>query len=423
MKLGIAAFGSWLLALGFFVISCEDAYSQSFDDFFEDNTLRVDYIFGGDSAKQYIQMTQLYKQPHWAGRRARLSEQFLQGNGQIRMTDHATGQLLYVHTFSTLFQEWILEEEATRMMRGFEATYLLPYPKRPVDVCVTLTDNHHRVTTSMSHLVDPNDILIRSLSGLSGSSGSRYLVQSGDIKDCVDLALVAEGYTAEEQDKFWTDAQRAVDALFSHEPFATLKSRFNVVAVPTISEQSGPSEPGKGIWHDTTFGSHYDTFYTERYLTTSCVHRLYDVLSSVPVEHVIILVNTPRYGGGGIYNQWMTCSTDHPTFKQVLVHEFGHSYAGLADEYDYGDSHTEWYPRDTEPWEPNITTMKDFSLKWQDMIDAKVPGVGLFEGAGYQKKDTFRPVDECRMKVNQVENFCPVCTRTIERITDFYTAK
>jgi len=426
--------------------------AQIFDEYFEDNTLRIDYILGGDSTAQYIQMTQLYKQPKWAGRRTRLAETFLLGNAQINMFDHESGKLIYVHTFSTLFQEWLNEKEATKMKRAFEASYNVPFPKRPVDIRVTLTDNHNKVSSEMTHHVDPKDILIRPI----GENGipHKYIVKSGDISKCVDLAIVAEGYTANQMDKFYKDCERAADALFSHEPFKSMKDRFNVVAVASPSNESGPSEPGRGIWHDTALRAHYDTFYSDRYLTTSAVHKLYDQLSCVPFEHIIVLINTPRYGGGGIYNQWMCSSSDHSTFKQVLVHEFGHSYAGLADEYNYGDNHVEWYPADTEPWEPNITTLKDFDKKWKDLIpagtpipttvnsvgqtsrptntqqggtredlNAKTKKVGVFEGAGYMAKGAYRPAELCRMNVNEVEDFCPVCTRAIIRITDFYTGR
>lgn len=429
------------------------AKAQKFEDYFEDNTLRIDYIMGGDSVNQYIQMEQLYKQAKWAGRRNRLAETYLRGNGQINVFDSETHQLIYVHTFSTLFQEWQNEVEATKMLRGFEASYNIPFPKKPIDVQVTLTNNHNVVTSKMTHHVDPTDILIRPI----GENGIpyKYIVKSGDISDCVDLAIVAEGYTKDQMDKFYNDCQRAADALFSHEPFKSLKSRFNVVAVASESAESGPSEPGKGIWHNTVLRAHYDTFYSDRYLTTSKVHKLYDILSGVPFEHIIVLINTPRYGGGGIYNQWMCSSSDHSTFKQVLVHEFGHSYAGLADEYAYNDNYVEWYPADTEPWEPNITTLHEFGKKWKDLMpkDAKIPTtvnknggtasrpknaerggqkedlnaktkkVGVYEGGGYQTKGVYRPAELCRMNVNEVEDFCPVCTRAIIGITDFYTAK
>ena len=184
---------------------------------------------------------------------------------------------------------------------------------------------------------------------------------------------------------------------------------------------------------------------------TQEIHRLYDVLSGVPFEHIIVLVNSDTYGGGGIYNQLTVTTSDHPTFHQVFVHEFGHAYAGLGDEYFYDDGYETMYPADTEPWEPNLTTLVDFNSKWADMLpkgtqiptppDPKVPNyrkisnekeqrlldaatqrIGVFEGGGYQSKGVYRPAQECRMKINEVANFCPVCSRAIQRITDFYTS-
>ena len=127
----------------------------------------------------------------------------------------------------------------------------------------------------------------------------------------------------------------------------------------------------------------------------------------------LVLVNSPTYGGGGIYNQVTLSTSDHPTFKKVLVHEFGHGYAGLGDEYST-DEYDPMYPGDTEPWEPNLTTLKDFQSKWADMMPkgmkiptplVKLPDhknirnekeqkklneavfkIGVFEGAGNQSK-------------------------------------
>ena len=119
--------------------------------------------------------------------------------------------------------------------------------------------------------------------------------------------------------------------------------------------------------------------------------------------------------------------------RAVIVHEFGHSFGGLGDEYAYGDDPETHYPADTEPWEPNITTLHDFASKWKDMLPrgTAIPTnpdgrnltskVGVYEGAGYQSKGVYRPVQECRMKVNEVKEFCPVCQRAIRRIIDFYT--
>jgi hypothetical protein len=395
-------------------------YAQSFEEYFEDATLRLDYIFAGNANAQHVYLQELKKQDQWAGRRNRLAEKFLNGNGQLTMKDHNTQQVIYVWTFSTLFQEWLQYDEAKQVDRAFEASYNVPFPKKPIDVTITLTNNHQQVITEMTHTVDPKDILIRKI----GDNGIPFQYvwkgqQEVNLTECIDIAIVAEGYTEAQMSKFHNDCNRVVEALFAREPFKSLKHRFNVVAVATPSAEEGPSVPHNGIWHTSSTGSHYDTFYTDRYLMTQEMHKIYDLLSSVPFEHIMVMVNTDTYGGGGIYNQVTCITSDHPTFKEVLVHEFGHSYAGLADEYAYDDMDSEWYPADTEPWEPNITTLKDFDSKWADMV----PQVGVFEGAGYQSKGCYRPAQDCRMRTNEAADFCPVCTRAIQQITDFYTAQ
>lgn len=429
--------------------------AQAFDTYFEDRTLRLDYILAGTDKTQEIYFEKAYKTTRWAGRKARLAELFLRGNGQIILKDPVTGQTLFAHSFSTLFQEWQATEEATRVKKSFELSLQVPFPKQKVDVIVSLTDSHNKKVAETTHTINPSDILIQTLD----DKGVPYhYIWKGntkgdpDVTGCIDLAIVAEGYTASQMDKFERDCQRAVEALFAHEPFQTLKQRFNVIAVASPSEESGPSVPHEGRWHRTAVGTHYDTFYTDRYLMTESMHRMYDVLSGVPFEHIIVMVNTDIYGGGGIFNQMTISTSDNAAFKPVLVHEFGHGYAGLGDEYYYDDQYTSMYPEDTEPWEPNLTTLVDFNSKWADMMpeSTKVPTeqipmpeqhsdsfatefpkwlkdvtqrVGVFEGGGYQSKGVYRPAQECRMKVNEVEDFCPVCTRAIVRITDFYTSR
>ncbi len=459
---------------------CTTVSAQQFDEWFDGRTLRLDYVFAGDSTSQHIFFEQAYTTPQWAGRRSRLSETFLRGNGQILLKDHQSGKLLFVHSFSTLFQEWLATDEARSVKKAFQTSYNVPMPRRQVDVTVTLTDFHNRPTATLTHTIDPADILIRplgpngipfyyiqkgtpSVPTMAGSSpadapGRRSFIpspydpaQGVDIVGCIDLAILAEGYTEALMGKFYKDCQRVVDALFGHEPFCSLKDRFNVVAVAAPSLDAGPSVPHQGRWSRTPAATHYDTFYSDRYLMSQDMHRIYDLLAGVPFEHIIVLVNSDTYGGGGIYNQLNVSTSDHPTFAQVLVHEFGHGYAGLGDEYGYGDNPETMYPADTEPWEPNLTTLHDFQQKWADLIpvgtpvptppSADVPDyrqlrsdsdrqllnaatqrVGVFEGGGYQTHGVYRPAQECRMKINEVDHFCPVCTRAIRRITDFYTS-
>jgi len=423
--------------------------AQRFNNHFTDGTLRLDYVFCGDVQHQSIYYVRAFRTGAWAGRQHRLAEAALRGNGQVRVLDPESGETLYVNSFSTLFQEWQTTEEAAHVQKAFENSIQVPFPLHPVDIEVVLFDTHANVSSSLRHRIDPSDILIRKAddNGLQVAP----ILENGSLENAIDLVIVSEGYALKDRSKFFHDARRAADALFSHEPFKSYKERFNLRAVFAPSEDSGVSIPHDGEWRRTAVSSHFDTFYSDRYLTTSSIWTLYDLVGTVPFEHVIVLANTAQYGGGGIYNSVTIMNSDHPTFVPVLVHEFGHAFGGLGDEYAYGDNPETLYPADTEPWEPNLTTLKDFQSKWAGLLPEGTPiptpldkleeqdvrriwhtlsadekaslnsRVGVFEGAGYQMKGVYRPVQECRMRINECEEFCPVCSRSIVRMIDFYT--
>ena len=401
------------------ILLCSSALlsAQTFyEDHFQENTLRVDYIFSGTDKTCDIALGELKRLDGWAGRRVNMTEVPLRGNGQLLMTDAASGDTLYRMSFCTLFQEWQATEEATRVRRSFENVFLLPMPAKPANIEVKLFDFHENVAGRMTHTVDPSDILIRPV---KVETPYRELLHSGDPKEKIDVAIMAEGYTEAEMDIFYRDAQATVDALLSHEPFASMKDRFNIVAVASPSQDSGVSVPREGKWCRTAVDSHFDTFYSDRYLTTLHLSQMHDALSGLPYEHIIILANTDTYGGGGIYNSYTLTTARHSAFAPVVVHEFGHSFGGLTDEYAYDDQYVEYYYPDIEPWEQNITTMADFSKKWKDLYEQGV--VGLVEGGGYQTKGVWRPQENCRMRTNAAPAFCPVCQRALRQIIDFYT--
>ena len=380
-------------------------------------TLRVDYMFSGTDKSVEISLDEMSCFDGWAGRRTNLKEVPVRGNGQICMTDAQTGDTLYRMSFSTLFQEWQTTEEATMVRKSFENVFLLPMPTTKAKVNVHLYDFFGNIVAALNHVVDPSDILIRHLN--PQAPDHKYLLQSGTPEEKIDVAIVAEGYTAEEMDMFYADAQVAMEAILKHEPFGQYKDRFNFVAVALESQDSGVSVPGEGEWKNTALKAHFNTFYMDRYLTTLRLKNMHDRLCGVPYEHIVILANTDTYGGGGIYNSYTLTTAHHPAFKPVVVHEFGHSFAGLADEYYYDDQYVEYYYPGTEPWEQNITTLADFESKWKDMLEAGE--AELLEGAGYQSKGVYRPAKDCRMHTNKAENFCPVCQRALGRIIEFYT--
>ena len=393
------------------------AFSQRFEDYFEDRTLRLDYTFAGCEVIHQIFVDELVSLPRWYGRRERMSELPLRGNGQITVCSKKDSTVIYRHAFSTLFQEWLATDEAKHTQKSFENVFLVPFPKDSVEIKVELFDNHNEVVNSLTHTVDPKDILIRK-AGERSITPYDVLHQPSDSSRCIRIAFVAEGYTADEMDHYLSDCQKAIGSLFNHEPFKSMQDRFQIIAVKSPSVDSGTSEPSKGIWKNTVLGSHFDTFYSDRYLTTLHLKRLHDVLAGTPYEHIIILVNTEHYGGGGIYNSYNLSYTGGPQFLPVVVHEFGHSFGGLADEYAYGEDDPIYFD-DTEPWEPNITTKATAFIKWENLI--KAGKAGLVEGGGYQEKGVWRGCENCRMRTNEEPEFCPVCQQALVKLIDFYT--
>ena len=393
------------------------AFSQRFEDYFEDRTLRLDYTFAGCEVIHQIFVDELVSLPRWYGRRERLAELPLRGNGQITVRSKKDSTVIYRHAFSTLFQEWLATDEAKHTQKSFENVFLVPFPKDSVEIKVELFDNHNEVVNSLTHTVDPKDILIRK-AGERNVTPYDVLHQPSDSSRCIRIAFVAEGYTADEMDHYLSDCQKAIASLFNHEPFKSMRDRFQIIALKSPSVDSGTSEPSKGIWKNTVLGSHFDTFYSDRYLTTLHLKRLHDVLAGTPYEHIIILVNTEHYGGGGIYNSYNLSYTGGPQFLPVVVHEFGHSFGGLADEYAYGEDDPIYFD-DTEPWEPNITTKATAFIKWENLI--KAGKAGLVEGGGYQEKGVWRGCENCRMRTNEEPEFCPVCQQALVKLIDFYT--
>ena len=419
-----------------------NAVAQDFKQYFDDATLRIDYIFSGNAKHQAIAVDELYRLPHWFGKHERLSELPIEGNGQITVRDHRTQKVIYRNSFSTLFQEWLTYDEAKKpSSKSFENVFLVPYPKDSADVTVELRNNRREVTVSMTHLVAPRDILIRHM-GERNVTPYETLQQAADPSRCIHIAYIAEGYTEAEMPVFIKDCRIAMEALFTHEPFKSMRQRFNIIAVKAPSAESGTSEPSKRIWKNTALHSHFDTFYSDRYLTTLHLKDLHNWLAGTPYEHIIVLVNTEKYGGGGILNSYNLSMAHNDYFKPVVVHEFGHSFAGLGDEYAYEKETINMYPTDVEPWEPNLTTLVDFHGKWENLINKKTPiptpqpadldkpnarrdkwKIGAYEPAGYAQHGVYRGFPDCRMRTNVHPEFCPVCTQAITRLIQFYTGE
>jgi hypothetical protein len=306
----------------------------------------------------------------------------------------------------------------------------VPYPRQTVNINVTLLDYKHQTIASLDHQIDPTDILIKTK---TPQAVTRYIHKGGDVKTAIDVAILSEGYTDSEMELFFGDAQHATESILSHTPFKQMSDKFNFIAVFTPSQDSGVSIPRLNDWKKTAFSSNFSTFYSDRYLTSTHVHDIHDAIAGLPYEHLIILANTDEYGGGGIYNSYTLTTAHHANFWPVVTHEFGHSFGGLADEYFYEqDVMLDTYPLDVEPWEHNITTLKDFNSKWANLIpkgtpiptdknDADKYAIGVFEGGGYSFKGIYRPAFNCRMRTNEYPDFCPACQDWLTRLINFYT--
>lgn len=417
------------------IFSLSTAAASSFDTFFTERTLRIDYIFSGNASMQIVALDELTSFDGWAGRRINLDKIPVKGNGELKLIDPASKAIIYRTSFSSLFQEWVVTDEASKLNKSFEFTILTPLPKSEVLAEITLYDNEGNIQTTLTHSIQPNDKLIRNFDSRSAIR-HEYIMHNGSPAECIDIAIMAEGYTAEEMDIFMQDARTACEEIFSYEPFASFKKRFNVVAVKNVSKHSNVSVPQDNVWRETAMNSNFMTFYSPRYLTTNSVHLIHDNLAGVAYEHLIILANTDTYGGGGIYNSYTLTTAHNPQFKPVVVHEFGHSFGALADEYFYEheDHAANTYKLGYEPWEQNITSLVDFDSKWKDMLDKKseIPTeptekrkknytVGVYEGGGYLTKGMYRPAVVCRMRDNEATQFCPVCQRAIKRMIQYYT--
>jgi len=443
-------------------------------------TLRVDYYHTGNSREQWFSLDRVVMEPlEWPGNLSKAIDESQLGNYLFEVRERGSGKLLYSRGFNSVFGEWKTTEEALHANRTFSESLRFPTPEAPVEVSLK-----ERAGSSVSEVwkevwktvVDPKDKFVdRSRPPSPGAL--LELQKMGDPATKVDLLVLGDGYTAAERGKFEKDAGRFMEALFSTSPFREHRKDFNVWGLCPAAEESGVSRPSSGIYRRSPVGSSYDTFGTERYVLTTENRALRDVASFAPYEFIEILVNGQTYGGGGIFNQYATVAIDNLWAGYVGVHEFGHQFAGLADEYYTSDVAYLPPEKKTEPWEPNVTALLDSAnLKWKDLVEAGTPvptpwnkeefdrferdiqrqrkelraagkpeaeidelfraerakedamlgsekyagKIGAFEGANYEAKGYYRSEVDCIMFTRH-KTFCAVCRRAIERVIGMYT--
>lgn len=440
-------------------------------------TMRLDYYHTGNASQEFFSLDRAVLEPlAWPGHPAHMVDDTNLGKYFFEVRETQTGKLIYSRGFSSIYGEWETTEEARKMNRTFQESLRFPAPVSPVRIVIRKRDRANLFQDIWTISLGPKDIFIDR--AREQSPGRVLAIQrEGDPATKVDLLILGDGYTASEQVKFERDARRLTDVLFSVSPFRERQHDFNVWALAPAAFESGISRPSNGIYRDSPIGSTYDAFGSERYVLTFDNRAFRRAAQFAPYEFVEILTNSGTYGGGGIPNLYSTVAADSEWANYVFVHEFGHQFAGLADEY-YTSSVAYLPPNERiEPWEPNATALLDpKNLKWKDLVSPDTPiptpwnkteyekysletqsrrtrirnerrpesvmddlfraelqhtsemfarekyqnKVGAFEGANYASQGYFRPELDCIM-FSRVTKFCAVCRRAIERIIDVYT--
>jgi len=440
-------------------------------------TLRVDYLHSGDAHEEHFALERVVLEPlPWPGDLAKTIDDTNLGNYRVEVIDRATQRLLYSRGFSSIYGEWQTTDEAGERDRGFSESVRFPRPEAPVLVRIEKRDARNDFHEVWSAPVDPDDMLVdRSAPPAAGPV--IVLQDSGEPPEKVDLLILGDGYTAAERAKCEGDARRLMGILFDHEPFASRREAFNVRALCPAAAESGISRPSLGVHRRSPVGATYDAFRSERYILTFDNRAFRDLAAQAPYEFVEIMTNSKTYGGGGIFGLYATVAADSEWAPYIFVHEFGHHFAGLADEYFTSDVAYQPAPITVEPWEPNVSALLEPKhLKWDDLVKAGTPvptpwdeeafmarereiqadrrriraerrpesemdalfraerdemekrlgsekhagEVGAFAGANYDAKGYYRPQVDCIMFTRDRVPFCAVCQRAIERIIDLY---
>lgn len=405
-----------------------------YEKHFEDASLRIDYYLFGDATTTTYALKEMIREPYWGGSRHNLIDTLHFGDYIVEVYEQGTDKLLFSKGYNNLYGEWQTTSEAKRERKGFEESAVIPFPKHKVDVVLSYLDRSDKKTEGLRLTVSPDDYFIRNYDDLHLPVYDAW-IGNEDPSKAVDIVVLPDGYTQAEMGKFLSDCDFFVRSLFQYAPYDGYRHCFNVRGVMIPSVDSDVTMPGDRIYRNTAMHFSFWTFDSERYCMSTDNKSIRDLAGQLPYDQIYILVNTQKYGGGGIYNFYCASASGNSLSSDIIIHEFGHGFAGLADEYykeEEKGGYEEMYNLKSEPWEPNITTLVDFNRKWADMLEAKTPvptpredkyidKVGVFEGGGYEPKGVYSPHMDCLMKTFDGNVFCPVCKRAIERMIKYYS--
>jgi len=444
-------------------------------------TMRVDYYHTGDATQEVFSLDRVVIEPlPWPGNPKQAIDTSNLGKYFFEVRDAKTKQLLYSRGFASIYGEWETTDEAKSIKRTFQESLRFPAPAAPVSIVLKKRDAKNAWIDIWTTSIDPADQFVDRSKPVAPAP-VLAIQKTGDSETKVDFLILGDGYTAAEAKKFEADARRLTEELFATSPFKENRRNFNVWAMAPPAAESGISRPSTGIHRDSPIGATYDAFGSERYVLTFDNQKLRRAAQFAPYEFIEVLVNGRTYGGGGIFNLYSTVASDNAFSNYVFVHEFGHHFAGLADEYYTSPVEYTTPANRVEPWEPNVTALLDIpTLKWRHLISpfadvTPIPTpwnkeafetysreiqkrraqlrkdkrpeeemealfreeleheqqmfkaekhygqVGAFEGAMYEAKGYYRPEIDCIM-FSRSDKFCKVCREAIERIIKMYSS-
>ena len=382
-------------------------YSQDFllfEDYFTNETMRIDYHHIGDSKTELFTIDKIYQYGTWAGRTKNLIDNFNNGKYYVKVYDAASSKLIFSKGLDSYFGEYQTSSNAIKgIKKAYHESILIPLPKEKIKLSIEKRDVENNLKEIFSSEIDPKDVSIIKDKIVDSAVKVFNSVYNGDPQKKVDVAIISEGYTANELGKFRADIERFSQILFTQEPYKSNKEKFNIYGVYKPSEESGTDEPLADIFRNTVLNSTFNSLGSERYLLTEDNKTLRNLASHVPYDALYIMVNHKKYGGGGIYNWSCTFTTDNQWHKYLFLHEFGHSFAGLADEYYTSDTaYEDFFKPTVEPVEPNITALLDTAnLKWKKWISSGIALPSFWEKNEFEEMD-YKWQDERRALNNKI---------------------
>lgn len=405
-----------------------NAQEVRFHNYFNDYTLNILCYHSGRLAVEYYSIEETYVTNNWSGSKANLLDNTNLGAHRIEIYVADTKNLIYSHNYCSLFEEWQTTPEAKNSCGNFEEVLRVPYPKEDIDIVFLSRDSVGGWFQVEKRRLDMFKVGMKETQKFKYNPYRLHIV-SEDASKKLDVVIVPAGYTQKDSLKMVKDLELFTQQFFSKPPFSDSKDKVNIWGVCYFSEQTGIPGLDSTLDNNTYLGVTYNTFGSKRYIMTRNVFNLHDIITNVPYDQIVIMCNSNVYGGGGIFNFYAT-SYVNPTNGFVLTHEFGHTFAGLGDEYSENDIEVEGAAQRIEPWQKNVTSLKDFSKKWQDMMDKNTPiptpctkeyegKIGVYEGAAYVSKGLYRPYQDCLMRSDKP--FCPVCTSEINKMLELYT--